>query len=124
MLTLSSAELKTVLIVEDNRDAAETLAMLIRLKGHKALIAYDAETGLNIAHSVRPDVIIHDISLPAMSGFTAIKLLRANPELAKTVFVAYTGFAASSHRERALSAGFHHHVVKPMDFELLDHLLA
>src|SRR3982750_1612873 len=67
---------KTVLIVDDNRDAADSLAMLLEIKGHKVLTAYDAETGLEIAHAASPDVIIHDINLPHMNGYTAATKLR------------------------------------------------
>src|SRR3954464_4199001 len=113
---MSSPRKKKVLIVEDNRDAAETLATLIELKGHKAFVAYDAESGLELAHEAVPDLIVHDVNLPGMSGYQAIRYLRADPNLEATEFVALTGFATTADREHALSAGFDYHIGKPMDF--------
>src|SRR3954466_1670593 len=93
---------KTVLIVEDNLDAADSLALLLQLKGHKTIVAHDAETGLEIAHRTVPDIIIHDISLPTMSGYEAVKHLRSDHNLDHTTFVALTGYATCADRERAL----------------------
>ena len=110
---------KTVLIVEDNVDAADSLAMLIELKGHKALIAHDAETGLEVAHAAVPDVIIHDINLPKMNGYLAAAALRADEVLSGSVLVALTGYAREEDKRRALSAGFHFHMAKPLNFAVL-----
>jgi CheY-like chemotaxis protein len=121
---MSLAKQKTVLIVDDNHDAADTLALLIEFKGHKALIAYDAETGLALAHAAIPDIVIHDINLPGMNGYVAIEYLRADPKFVATVFVALTGFATPSDKKRALSAGFDYHMAKPMNFEQMYQLLA
>src|SRR5258707_1035806 len=84
---------KTILIVDDNRDAADSLAMLLEIKGHKVLIAYDAETGLEIAHQASPDVVIHDINLPQMNGYTAATKLRQDVNCSSAILVALTGFA-------------------------------
>jgi DNA-binding response OmpR family regulator len=111
--------IKTVLIVEDNVDAADSLAMLIELRGHKALIAHDAETGLKVAHATHPDVIIHDINLPKMNGYLAAAALRADQSLASSVLVALTGYAREEDKKRALSAGFDIHMAKPLNFAAL-----
>src|SRR3954465_12765389 len=110
---------KTILIVDDNQDAAESLAMVFQIKGHKVLTAYDAETGLEIAHRASPDVIIHDINLPQMNGYTAATKLREDGNCASAVLIALTGFARPGDCQRALAAGFDFHMAKPLDFGLL-----
>src|SRR4051812_32875563 len=108
--------MKTVLVVDDNRDAADTLALLLSMKGHKALTAYDAQAGLVLADSAMPDVIIHDIGFADMSGYSAVRKLRINKKLKNTLLVALTGFATANDRDRAISAGFDLHIAKPIDF--------
>src|SRR3954463_8971563 len=81
---------KKVLIVDDNQDAADSLALLVKLKGHDALVAYDAETGLEVAHESKPDLILHDINLPHMNGYEAVHRLRRDKKLQSTTFVALT----------------------------------
>jgi CheY-like chemotaxis protein len=118
-----SSATKTVLIVEDNCDQADTLAMLLELKGHKTLIANDAETGLDLARAAIPDIIIHDINLPNMSGYVAAQKLREEAALSESILVALTGYAGEEDKKRAMSAGFDFHMAKPLDFRLLSSLV-
>jgi CheY-like chemotaxis protein len=116
--------LKTILIVDDNRDAADTLAVLIRDYGHKVLVAYDTASGLTLTHQSVPDVILHDIGLPIISGYEAAWQLRSDAKFAKTVLVALTGYDATLDRARAKMAGFDMHISKPIDFETLKNILS
>lgn len=120
---MSRTSVKTILIVDDNHDAADSLALLIELKGHKALIAYDAETGLELAYAESPDIIVHDINLPLMNGYVAARKIREQANCATTILIALTAYASPADRERALSEGFDFHMSKPLDFEELDRIL-
>ena len=97
--------------------------MLLEIKGYKVLIAYDAETGLEIAHQASPDVIVHDINLPQMNGYTAATKLRQDVNCASAILIALTGFARPGNCQRALAAGFDFHMAKPLDFALLKRIL-
>lgn len=113
-----------VLLVDDNRDSADSLAMLLELKGHDVRIAYEGEQAVQVAPRFAPHVAVIDIAMPKMDGYATIALLRNMPELANTLFAAMTGFGHSSDRERTREAGFHTHLVKPVELALFDDLLA
>src|SRR4051812_6195176 len=115
--------MKTVLIVDDNRDAADTLAVLVRIAGHKPTVAYDTQTGFSLAHSVRPDIIIHDIGMPLINGYEAARILRSDKKFANTILIALTAYDATDDRKRARFAGFDFHASKPIDFAELQELL-
>ena len=110
-------EIKTVLIVDDNRDAADTLAMLIKHEGHRVETAYDSEVGLTLARQIKPDVIFHDIGMPIIDGYAAARTLRKDPTFEKTVLVALTAYDATQDRKRASLAGFDLHLAKTLDFD-------
>ena len=110
-------EIKTVLIVDDNRDAADTLAMLIKHEGHRVETAYDSEVGLTLARQIKPDVIFHDIGMPIIDGYAAARTLRKDPTFEKTVLVALTAYDATQDRKRASLAGFDLHLTKTLDFD-------
>ena len=110
---------KTILIVDHNPDAADTLAILVRVYGHKVSVAYDVASGLALAHQLVPDVILHDIGLPIVSGYEAARQLRGDAKFAKTLLVALTGYDTTADRARAKLAGFDFHIEKPIDFEAL-----
>jgi CheY-like chemotaxis protein len=111
--------LKTVLIVDDHRDAADSLAMLVEFYGHKVSVAYDVASGLALAHQLMPDVILHDICFPTLSGYEAARQLRSDAKFAKTVLVALTGYDSPSDREHSKKAGFDFHLDKPIDLGAL-----
>jgi two-component system CheB/CheR fusion protein len=112
-----------VLIVEDDADAAKSLAMLLRLKGCDVRVARDGPAALTTAKAEPPDVILLDIGLPGMDGYQVAQELRQQPELEKTRLVAITGYAQDDDRQRSREAGFEHHLVKPVEPEALQELL-
>jgi CheY-like chemotaxis protein len=113
-----------VLVVDDNLDAVETMAMLLGLGGHDVRSARDGPTALETAVAHRPDVVLLDINLPGMSGYEVAEQLRSKPELAKTVLVAMTGYGQVEDRKQTLRAGFTLHLVKPVEPHVLQKLLS
>ena len=112
----------SVLVVEDCRDGAQTLAVLLRLFGHAPTVAYDGEEGLAAAERCQPDVIVADIGLPRMDGLElARRLARRSPT---PLLVAVSGFGRDADRAAALRAGYHFHLVKPVEPDRLRALLA
>ena len=112
-----------VLIVDDNTDAADSLATLLQVQGHATAVEYDAASALRRARVEHPDVMLIDIGLPDIDGYQLASSLRALPEMAATVPVAVTGYGQAKDRERALEAGFVHHLVKPVDMTALVRIL-
>jgi PAS domain S-box-containing protein len=116
-----------ILLVEDNVDAAEALAELLRLWGHEVEVAHDGATAVRsagAAGSVRPGVVLLDIGLPGMDGYQVAGALRRLPELQGTLIVALTGYGQESDRQRSARAGFDYHLVKPVDLEELRRLVS
>jgi len=113
-----------VLVVDDNHDAVETLAMLLGLWGHDVRLAADGPSAVEMAAAHRPDVVLLDISLPGMSGYEVAERLRANPELRETVLVAMTGYGQAEDKKETREAGFTLHLVKPVEPDVLQKLLA
>ena len=112
------------LVIEDHADAAESLALLLRLAGHEAEVAPNGEEGLAKARQFRPDVVLCDIGLPGMDGYTVARALRADSELKSAYLIALTGYGQEEDRRRAVEAGFDAHLTKPADFGTLRQLLA
>ena len=113
-----------MLVVDDNHDAVETLAMLLGLWGHDVRLAADGPSAVETAAAHRPDVVLLDISLPGMSGYEVAERLRANPELRETVLVAMTGYGQAEDKKETREAGFTLHLVKPVEPDVLQKLLA
>ena len=113
-----------VLVVDDNVDAAESLALLLKANGHEVQAVYDGLTALEAARSYRPNLILLDIGLPGMNGFDVAKKVREEVELGKVVLVAMTGYGQESDKQRSQQAGFDHHLVKPADFSAVKQILA
>jgi CheY-like chemotaxis protein len=115
-----------ILVVDDNADAAESLAMLLQLSEHETVTAFSGPEAVETARRVRPRAIFLDIGLPGMNGYEVAKVLRADPALAGTVLIALTGWGDDGDRKRAVDAGFDHHLTKPaaLDkvFEVLSQL--
>jgi len=107
----------SVLVVDDNRDAAYTLQSLLELHGHHAAVAFDGESGFELARRTRPDVALLDIGLPGMNGYELARRLRGLPELEGVVLAAVTGYASAEDRTQALESGFDAHFAKPVQFE-------
>lgn len=103
-----------VLIVEDHKDTADTLQEVLRAHGYAVFMAHDGHTGLAMARTWRPEVVISDIGLPGMNGYELAQALRGNPELADTLLVAVSGYADGEARRRSKDAGFDLHLAKPV----------
>jgi len=113
-----------IVVVDDNRDAAESMAILMELWGHEVKRAYDGSRAIEISVRDRPQVIFLDIGLPGMDGYEVAGRLRERPETARAVLVAVTGYGQEEDRRRSRSAGFDHHLVKPVAPETLRLLLS
>jgi PAS domain S-box-containing protein len=118
------SEPRRILIVDDNVDAANSLAMLLATHGHETEVAYGAKEALARIETLRPDVALLDIGLPEMNGYELAKRLRAIPMLNDLRLIALTGYGQSEDRQRALSVGFSGHLVKPVDLAALEKVLA
>jgi PAS domain S-box-containing protein len=112
-----------VLVVDDSRDGAESLALLLRLKGHDVRVAHDGLAALEAAQASPPDLAILDIGMPGMDGYELARRLRQKPGLGKLVLVALTGWGQAEDRRRSQEAGFNQHLTKPADPAALDRLL-
>jgi PAS domain S-box-containing protein len=112
-----------VLVVDDNADAAESLAELVRMHGHEVEVAYDGPTAIAKAIAAVPDLVLCDIGLPGMNGYEVARALRSDPALATTRLVAISGYAQPEDVERATEAGFVGHISKPPDPAALERYL-
>jgi PAS domain S-box-containing protein len=112
-----------ILVVDDNIDTADSLAMMLRLDGHEVDIANDGHAAVQQALASAPDVVLLDIGLPGMNGYDVARRLRSEHGTS-LMLVAITGWGQDSDRRRALEAGFDHHMVKPIDYPTLAGLLA
>jgi PAS domain S-box-containing protein len=113
-----------LVVVDDNRDAAESLAMLLRLQGNEVRVAYDGRAALTLVNDFRPGLVFLDIGMPEMDGYEVARRLREQPELKTLVLVALTGWGQEEDRRRSSEAGFNHHLIKPASRETLEDLLA
>lgn len=114
--------LRRIVVIDDNVDAAESLAMLLRLKGHEVHIAYDGPAGVSLAQKTDPDCVLVDIGLPGIDGYEVAKRLRAQ-ESERTLLIALTGYGQSEDRLKSEQAGFDHHLVKPVAQDVLEDVL-
>ncbi|TFZ08589.1 ATP-binding protein [Ramlibacter humi] len=112
-----------VLVVDDNIDAAETLATVLQMAGCETRLLHEGTHVLDGAQAFGPDIILLDIGLPGRSGYEVAMQLRQVPRFARTPLVAITGWGAEGDRQRAQAAGFDHHLTKPIDFAQLEPLL-
>jgi CheY-like chemotaxis protein/two-component sensor histidine kinase len=124
METPYSARGLRVLVVEDNVDAAESLAALLRLWGHDVRVVHDGLKAIDEARRQHPEVVLLDIGLPGLDGYQVAKRLREDAQLDGTLLVAMTGYGQPDDRRRSREAGIHHHFVKPVEPFVLRTLLA
>lgn len=115
---------RRILVVDDNRDSAVTLGMMLRLMGNEIHTAFDGAAALQAADQFRPDMIMLDIGLPKMSGYEVARHVRQQPWGRDMVLVALTGWGQEEDRRRSQQAGFNYHFVKPIDIEDLKQVLA
>jgi PAS domain S-box-containing protein len=121
---VGAAPQRRILIVDDNVDAAESLAVLLRLEGHDVRVAHDGPAALAAFEADPPDIVFLDIGMPVMNGYDVARRLRQRPGLDNLVLVAMTGWGQEEDRRRSQEAGFDHHLVKPVEPDALRQLLA
>jgi signal transduction histidine kinase len=114
---------RRILVVDDNPDAAESLAMLLKLSGHDVHIAHDGLEAVEEAAKLQPDVILLDIGLPRLDGYEAARRIRKQPRDKGVILVALTGWGQDEDRRRSEEAGFDAHMIKPVDLDALANLL-
>jgi CheY-like chemotaxis protein len=112
------------MVVDDNKDAADVLATLLELEGHRVLVETDPCAALERARDEKPEVMLLDIGLPTLDGYELARRLRQAPETASATLIALTGYGRDEDRRRSHQAGFDHHLVKPVDPERLSSLLS
>jgi CheY-like chemotaxis protein len=112
-----------ILMVEDNRDGAETLRTLLQLAGHEVALACTGPEGVALAKQFRPDVVLCDIGLPGMDGFAVGRALRQDPLTARSRLIVLSGYGQEEDRRKSREAGFDLHLTKPVDPLELQRLL-
>jgi two-component system CheB/CheR fusion protein len=113
---------KRILVIDDNADAAEALAMLLSIDGHEVAVRLDGASGIAAAPSFRPEIILLDIGLPDMDGYSVAKRLRQDDTGDTFTLVALTGYGLPTDRVRSAEAGFDHHLTKPVELDELNRL--
>jgi len=113
-----------ILVVDDNKDSADSMAMLLRLKGNDIRTAHDGLEAVEAAESFRPELVLLDIGLPKLNGFEVARRIRQQPWSRDVILVALTGWGQDDDRRRSKEAGFNFHIVKPVELAVLERLLA
>jgi CheY-like chemotaxis protein len=114
---------RCVLVVDDNTDSAESLALLLEMSGHQVFTAHDGEAAIHAAAAHRPDVVLLDIGLPKRNGYDVCRHIRAQPWGPDITLVALTGWGQETDRRRSREAGFDGHLVKPVEPDALLELM-
>jgi PAS domain S-box-containing protein len=115
---------KRLLVIDDNQDAANSLAMLLRMQGYEVRVAHSGAEALALTRSYTPQVVFLDIGMPGMDGYEVARKLRLQPGLHSVVLAAVTGWGQEEDRRRTTEAGFDHHLVKPPEPKAVQHVLA
>jgi signal transduction histidine kinase len=118
------ARKRRILVVDDNRDAAVSLAMLLKLQGHDVDTAHDGEAAVSRAETMQPEIILLDIGLPQLNGYEVARKVRSTDWGRGMTLVALTGWGHDDDRKRSHDAGFDHHLLKPVDLDALEQILA
>jgi CheY-like chemotaxis protein len=113
-----------VLVADDNHDAANSLALVLRMMGHDVVTAYDGEQAIETADAFRPDAVLLDIGMPKLNGYEAARRLRQQEWGENILLVALTGWGQEEDRRRTSEAGFDHHLTKPVDAASIESILA
>jgi two-component system CheB/CheR fusion protein len=114
---------RRILVVDDNVDAAESLALLLQLEGFTTEVAFDGPGALQVAGAFIPDIIFLDIGLPGLDGYKVAAHIRSMKELRQPLLIALSGYGQASDKEKSEAAGFDHHLVKPADIDLIRTLI-
>jgi DNA-binding response OmpR family regulator len=120
----SSVATHRVLIVDDDCDTARSLAMLLEFQGFEVRTAFDGQSALKAAQHFKPEIVLLDIGMPGMDGFEVARAFRAKPEFKDLVLIALTGWGVEDAKRQCLEAGFNHHLLKPVNLNTLEALLA
>jgi CheY-like chemotaxis protein len=113
-----------ILVVDDGRDAADSLALLLRLHGHETRTAHDGVEAVELAEGFRPDVVLLDIGMPRLNGYETCRRIRSTPWGKNMVLIAQTGWGQEEDRRQTEEAGFDAHIVKPVDYTRLLRLIS
>jgi CheY-like chemotaxis protein len=108
-----------ILVVDDNRDSAESLQLLLQLLGNNVSVAHDGEEALSMANELKPDVVLLDIGLPKLNGYEVARRIRLEPWGSTATLVAITGWGQAEDKDLSREAGFDRHLVKPVDPDTL-----
>jgi signal transduction histidine kinase/ActR/RegA family two-component response regulator len=119
-----AAASRRILVVDDNRDAAQSLGLLLQSLGNDVRIAHSGVDAIITARAYHPAVVLLDIGMPGMDGYEAARKLREDPHLGGIILIALTGWGQDEDRQRSREAGFNHHLVKPIDIEVLEKILS
>ena len=114
---------RRILVVDDNSDSADTLAMLIQMLGAEVRVARDGPAALAQIDSFRPETVLLDISMPGMDGYEVAQRIRSRPGSDAIILIALTGWSQEEDRQRVQASGFNHHLLKPLDIDVLRTLL-
>jgi len=114
---------RSILVIDDNKDAADTLSALLRMLGHDVTTVYDGVSGVREAARMRPHAVLCDIGMPGMSGFDVAREIRASDEAHAMTLIAVTGYGHPDAVRDAHAAGFDLHLVKPVDLNKLTAML-
>ena len=112
-----------ILIVDDNKDLANSLGRLLTILGHEVEVVCDGRRGIEIARSYRPEVVLLDIGLPLLDGYQVARTLREEG-FHDTIIIAVSGYGQEEDRERSREAGMDHHLTKPVDVQTLSALIS
>jgi CheY-like chemotaxis protein len=121
--TAHAVDCHRVLVVDDNRDSAQSLATLLRLHGQEVAVGYDGDEALHKALEFQPDLVLLDIGMPNVNGYDACRMIREQPRNKDVMMVALTGWGQDEDRRKSKQAGFDAHLVKPVDYGVLVELL-
>jgi CheY-like chemotaxis protein len=122
--SLLASRPRRILVVDDNIDAAQSLAFLLQAEGHDVCIAHDGEQACITADDFRPDIALLDIGLPKLDGYAVAEAIRREPWGRDVLLLALTGWGQNDDKRRALEAGFDFHLTKPVDLDQVNALIA
>ena len=123
-MSVNPAVSRRVLVVDDNEDSAESLTVLLRLKGHTVESRHDGRGAVETAELFRPEVILLDLGMPGLSGYEVCREIRNQPWGSEMLLIAQTGWGQDQDRQRTKDAGFDGHLTKPIDLARLEKILS
>jgi CheY-like chemotaxis protein len=114
---------RRVLVVDDSRDGADSLGLILQALGAHPSVVYDGESALALLPTFQPDIVLLDIGMPGLNGYDVARRIRAERAFDRIVLVAVTGYGLEEDRRRCAEAGFDHHLVKPLEVDALERVL-